>query len=102
MAKSSAVKKQRRLGREAVEDAEVETMPWRHVAVFVAFYHKCKRRRDTDNANGSLKSAYDGIVDAGIVPDDTPEHMTRSEPSFRIDREFPRVEITLVRTERIQ
>ncbi len=102
LAKSSAVKKQRRLAKEAIEDAEVETMPWPRVMISVEFYHKDKRRRDTDNADGSLKSAYDGIVDSGIVQDDAPEYMTRSEPSFHVDREFPRVEITLVRTERIK
>lgn len=42
-----------------------------------------KRRRDADNLVGTLKPACDGIVDAGIVPDDTPEYMKKEMPIFR-------------------
>lgn len=38
------------------------------------------RRRDTDNMVASLKPICDGIVDAGIVEDDTPEYMIKPEP----------------------
>ena len=36
-------------------------------------------RRDTDNPVPTLKHACDGLVDAGIVPDDTPRWMTKNE-----------------------
>lgn len=39
-----------------------------------------KRRRDTDNLYPTLKAACDGLVDAGIVPDDTPEFMVKHAP----------------------
>jgi len=41
------------------------------------------RRRDEDNPAPSAKAVYDGLVDAGIVPDDTPEFMEK--PSVRIE-----------------
>lgn len=33
------------------------------------------RRRDRHNLVPSLKAAVDGLVDAGVIPDDTPEHL---------------------------
>lgn len=96
-AKAAATKKLRRITAEAVREEGVESAPWGKVEVSAAFYHKTKRRRDADNAIGSLKAAYDGIVDAGLVLDDTPEHMERRQPTFAIDKDFPRVELTITR-----
>jgi len=95
--KATAIKRYRRLAKEAVEAEQVESMPWNHVIVSAAFFHTTDRRRDPDNSTGSLKSAYDGIVDSGLVPDDDNKHMRRGEPSFNIDTEFPRVELTITR-----
>ncbi|KKL87769.1 hypothetical protein LCGC14_1931400 [marine sediment metagenome] len=94
-AKAGAIKKYRRLAKKAVEDAQIDTAPWDLVRVNAIFFFKQKRRRDPDNANGSLKSAYDGIKDSGLVIDDDYEHMKRGEPQFLYDREFPRVELTI-------
>lgn len=77
----------------------LEDIPWERVDVSVVFYYKTKRRRDEDNAMGSLKAAYDGIVDAGLVGDDDWEHMSRKIPEFRVDKTFPRVELLLERVE---
>ncbi|HUU95517.1 MAG TPA: hypothetical protein VM487_07240, partial [Phycisphaerae bacterium] len=38
------------------------------------------RPTDTDNLTGSMKPAIDGIVDAGIIPDDRAEYIERPEP----------------------
>lgn len=35
-----------------------------------------KRRRDRDNLVATLKPCMDGLVDAGVIPDDTPEFLT--------------------------
>ena len=97
MKKASAAKRYRRLACEAVEAEEVESIPWERVIVSAKFFSRDKRRRDTDNAMASLKSAYDGIVDSGIVVDDDWEHMMRGIPSFDIDKINPRVELTITR-----
>ena len=34
-----------------------------------------RRRRDQDNLVPNLKHAIDGLVDAGVIPDDTPEYV---------------------------
>lgn len=94
-AKAGAIKKYRKRACDVVENARIETAPWGKVSVKATFYFLRKSRRDPDNATGSLKAAYDGIVDAGLVIDDDYEHMTRLPPIFLIDREWPRVELLI-------
>jgi crossover junction endodeoxyribonuclease RusA len=40
-------------------------------------------RRDVDNTVPTLKAICDGIVDAEIVPDDTPQWMVKVMPTIR-------------------
>jgi len=98
-AKASAAKKQRRMAYEAVMEAQIESMPWGKVSVSPEFFCKTNRRRDTDNAIASLKAVYDGIVDSGLVRDDTPEYMKREEPKFGVGKVHPRLVLTLARLE---
>lgn len=97
MAQARATRKYRTLSRETVEEIKLESIPWEKCTVRAFFLHSTKRRRDPDNATGSLKAAYDGIVDAGVVPDDDWEHMEREKPAFDSDDIYPRVEITVER-----
>ena len=54
-------------------------------------------RRDADNTVPTLKAICDGLVDAGIVPDDTPEYMEKVMPRIeRGTRARVRVEVTEV------
>ncbi|MER7078151.1 MULTISPECIES: hypothetical protein [Bacteria] len=41
-----------------------------------------RRRRDADNLVPTLKACCDGLVDAGVVADDTPELMTKHMPEI--------------------
>jgi len=93
--KAAAAKRYRRLAREATE-AERLT-PWIKASVTPRFFFPTKRRRDEDNAIASLKAAYDGIVDAGLLPDDDHTHMQRERPEFGIDCDHPRVELWIGR-----
>ncbi len=95
--KASAIKKHRKLAKEAIEDAEIESMPWECVIVEALIYYATKRKRDDDNAMGSLKSYYDGIVDSGLIADDNIFNMKRSMPELLSDSKSPRVEIILTR-----
>jgi Holliday junction resolvase RusA-like endonuclease len=97
MAKGRIVAAQRKRTVLAVQNEECESLPWAKCSVHAKFYFKDKRGRDIDNLIGALKSTYDGLVDAGIVPDDTPEYMVRDMPEVFIDRQHPRVEITITR-----
>ena len=96
-AKAAAIKKYRRLAEEAVMAENIESSPWGKVSVKAVFYHSLKRSRDPDNSTGSLKAAYDGIVDSGLVVNDDYDHMEREKPTLTIDPNHPRVELTITR-----
>lgn len=49
-------------------------------AVSLHYRPRDSRRRDADNLVPTLKALCDGLVDAGLVVDDTPEFMTKAMP----------------------
>jgi crossover junction endodeoxyribonuclease RusA len=56
------------------------------------------RRRDADNALASLKAAWDGLVDAGVLVDDDHKHLRvlPGDPLFvRADKSHEGVQIVL-------
>ena len=97
MMKASASKRYRRLACEAVQDEQIESAPWSVVGVKATFYFKNKIPRDQDNAVASIKAAYDGIVDSGLVSNDDYAHMKREMPEFFVDKENPRVTLEITR-----
>lgn len=67
------------------------------IRVHVTWWVNDKRKRDTDNLHPTLKPIYDGIVDAGIVPDDTPEFMDKPQPQIIfVDKEIMRAHIEII------
>ena len=50
------------------------TLPLKDATVFVSFSWPDKRRRDEDGAMASLKAAFDGLQDAGVVENDRDLH----------------------------
>lgn len=95
--KANATKRYRRLAKERIEAEQIDSRPWQHARVNAEFFFRDNRRRDPDNAMGSIKAAYDGIVDAGLVVDDDAKHMIRGEPNFDVCSEWPRVVLTIER-----
>jgi crossover junction endodeoxyribonuclease RusA len=51
-----------------------------HVTVQLIWTVPDRRRRDEENPVSTLKPWCDGMVDAGVVPDDTPDLMTKPMP----------------------
>lgn len=43
-----------------------------------------RRRRDADNIVPTMKAMCDGLVDAGVVSDDTPDLMVKRMPEIRM------------------
>lgn len=43
-----------------------------------------RRRRDPHNYFATVKPIIDGLVDAGLWPDDTPEWVTTAEPTLQV------------------
>ncbi len=95
-ARYGASKKYKRLAREQAEAQGIETGPWKKATVQATFVHKQKRRRDDVNHLAMLKSAYDGVVDSGLLLDDDSEHLTTLPALFEIDKES-RVELKFER-----
>lgn len=63
----------RTAGKQAAEDAQVPAIQCAHI-----IGHYCppdRRRRDVGNLYPSFKAAIDGLVDAGVLPDDDDEHL---------------------------
>lgn len=51
-----------------------------HVTVELHYQPARRGRRDADNLVATLKPVCDGLVDAGLVDDDDPAHMTKLMP----------------------
>lgn len=70
---------------------------WSKAEAEAVFYWPDHRRRDLGNADASLKAAWDGMVDAGLLVDDRAEVLSHLPSKFRISKDRPRVEIHLFR-----
>ncbi|GLW91804.1 hypothetical protein [Actinokineospora globicatena] len=56
--------------------------PAQHITVQVHYLPGDNRRRDPSNLMPTQKAAVDGIVRAGVVPDDSPEYVTELMPTI--------------------
>jgi crossover junction endodeoxyribonuclease RusA len=54
--------------------------PYSHVEVTLHYTPRDRRVRDVENPTPTLKACCDGLVDAGVVIDDDPGHMTKHMP----------------------
>ena len=55
------------------------------IRVGLTWVVRTQHRRDVDNTVPTLKALCDGLVDADIVPDDTPEFMVKTMPEIKYD-----------------
>jgi crossover junction endodeoxyribonuclease RusA len=92
-AKTKAVRELRELAH--VEAIAAGAPRMYHGRIYYRFYWPDNRRRDEANAIQMLKPAVDGIVDAGVVHDDSWQYLGVGGVTSEIDRENPRVEITI-------
>ena len=60
---------------------EVKIPSLEHVTVQLVYQPQNRRRRDPSNLMPTQKAAVDGLVLAGVVPDDTPEFVTEEIPA---------------------
>ncbi|GAA4774392.1 RusA family crossover junction endodeoxyribonuclease [Microbacterium gilvum] len=69
----------------AMMTAPLET--FEKVAVKLTWVVKDNRRRDADNIYPTFKALCDGLVDGGVVPDDTPQYMDKLAPFIRLEKD---------------
>lgn len=70
-----------------------ELKPGEPVEVTLVWYAPDRIRRDADNPVATLKPICDGLVDAGLVPDDTPEWMDKRPVRIVYRKGQPGVEL---------
>lgn len=68
---------------------------WVEATCQVHWYARDNRRRDKDNCLASLKPTFDGLVDAGLLKDDSA--LTHLPLVLMVDPRNPRVELILKR-----
>lgn len=61
-----------------------------HVTVQMHYLPGDNRRRDADNLVATQKHCFDGLVDSGLIPDDTPQHITWYAPQIHPGAGQPR------------
>jgi Holliday junction resolvase RusA-like endonuclease len=79
----------------AWKEFDSKGMPWQKAIAWEVFYFPDKRKRDYRNFEQRMKPFYDGLKDAGVIVDDDREHLSHEPTEFKIDRDNPRVEITV-------
>lgn len=53
-----------------------------HISAQLHYSTGDSRRRDADNLTATQKPCFDGLVDAKVIPDDTPDHLTWWAPAI--------------------
>ena len=76
--RAQVVKNVRASARVVAQSLRIPGLPACQVELH--YVPRDSRRRDADNLVPTLKAACDGLVDARIVPDDTPEWMDKRMP----------------------
>ena len=101
MAKAQAIKSYRQNAWLATlaHVAEGHVSPMQSAQVTLTFHLPDQRRRDIGNLEASMKPAYDGLVDAGLIVDDDYLHLRHLPSTIEIDKGNPRVEITVTRVD---
>lgn len=73
--------------------ARIPTM--KRIALNITWYEK-DRRRDIDNiTGGGSKFILDGLVLAGVIPDDNQKVVTDITHTVKVDKAEPRIEIEI-------
>ncbi|MFF0481942.1 hypothetical protein [Streptomyces sp. NPDC004435] len=80
----AACRAQRRLRQEAAETARARGLPkLERAAIFYVLHPRpIKRNRDPGNWSVSAKAYVDGLVDAGLLPDDNSTHLAGPYPEI--------------------
>lgn len=95
--KAGANMKKKHQGRikKAIRECGVHPMKT-PVIVEIAWFEP-NRRRDKDNVRFGVKFILDGLVEAGIIRNDTWNDIEDIHDTYNVDTRNPRIEVTLVK-----
>lgn len=85
--------KRRETNRVARAAKGLPAMRW-PVRVSVKWYER-DRRRDVDNVEFGMKFVLDGLVKAGVIPDDSRRYVDQVSHWVGVDKGNPRVVVTV-------
>jgi Holliday junction resolvase RusA-like endonuclease len=71
-------------------------LPRMERADLVVTWHEPNKRRDKDNIMAGQKFIWDGLVEAGVLPNDGWNQIGDITHRFRVDKANPRVEVELI------
>lgn len=93
--KARAAKRYRRTAEAATIEAlnGIEPPRWKMASVLIQAYFPTARHPDPDNAVASLKSAFDGLADAGLIEND--RGLWPERPVIGKDKDNPRLVLTI-------
>jgi len=95
---------QHRLRGAAMKSDETERVrlhflshPKLDIPVYISLtWYEPNTRRDPDNIVFAKKFIFDGLVKAGVIPDDSQKWIVGFEDMVNVDKENPRVEISVI------
>lgn len=94
-ARQGIVKRWKTAARDMCLEAGVPN--WEQATVSFWFYRPNRRTIDQMNHTQRMKSVIDGVVLAGLLPNDNDRHLRVDGVRSEIDKDNPRVEIEFVR-----
>lgn len=99
-AKADITRQVRRLTATLAQNAGIPPMP--RCEVLLTWFVTDNRRRDSDNTYPTFKVCCDALVDAGVVPDDTPQYMVKAAPQIvRVHEGQPHLTLTITELEAV-
>lgn len=73
----------------ARSELRIGLQPFERVTVELVYYPGDNRTRDPDNIAATLKPVLDGLVDAGVIPDDKARHVVRTSQRIVLREDDP-------------
>jgi Holliday junction resolvase RusA-like endonuclease len=67
---------------------------YKKIDITIIWYEE-NEKRDPDNIIGGQKFIFDGLVRAGVIPDDSRKYIGEIVHKFETDRKNPRVEVEI-------
>lgn len=93
---ASQKKSQMQIVTDAIQADEVfRNLRFEKKVAIHATYYEPNARRDIDNIISSAKFWLDSLVNYGILPDDSQKYVTKIVSEVFVDKENPRIEVTL-------
>lgn len=75
--------------------AKKAKLPRYEKSYLVITWHEPNSRRDPDNVMAGQKFILDGLVQAGVIPDDSQKYILGIYHRFMVDRKNPRIEVEI-------